>query len=217
MIYELPWEKKRWYVCGDMQHKFPAPPPYGWTSRVWDSLLVRKSGCVEVVGSRPGRGNSKESFSSNQETGKVFLSWNALLFQILKYVVPVGKCKLQSICVPSYEASSHVKNYAYSGKLLNKKYTSRCVAFSKLGKSAIYPCFINVWDILTKVPAQVLKKTFIFNVRAKLPHMSALSEWLDVNNDLKKRWDKSCSKVMEIFHAIGLRKNYATYAYVWYW
>ena len=26
----------------------------------------------EVVGSRPSRGNSKESFSSNQETGKVF-------------------------------------------------------------------------------------------------------------------------------------------------
>ena len=33
---------------------------------VW-SLDVR-----EVVGSRPGRVNSKESFSSNQETGKVF-------------------------------------------------------------------------------------------------------------------------------------------------
>ena len=31
------------------------------------SLVVR-----EVVGSRPGQGNSKESFSSNQETGKVF-------------------------------------------------------------------------------------------------------------------------------------------------
>ena len=29
-------------------------------------------GVREVVGSRPGRGNSKESFSSNQETGKVF-------------------------------------------------------------------------------------------------------------------------------------------------
>ena len=26
----------------------------------------------EVVGSRPGRGNSKERFSSYQETGKVF-------------------------------------------------------------------------------------------------------------------------------------------------
>ena len=29
-------------------------------------------GAREVVGSRPGRGNSKESFSSNQEAGKVF-------------------------------------------------------------------------------------------------------------------------------------------------
>ena len=55
------------------------PPPYSRTSRVWDSLL----GVREVVGSRPGRGNSKESFSSNQETGKVF-SPDALLFQILK-------------------------------------------------------------------------------------------------------------------------------------
>ena len=47
-------------------------PPYGRTSRVWDSLHVMKSGCAEIVGSRPGRGNSKESFSSNQETGKGF-------------------------------------------------------------------------------------------------------------------------------------------------
>ena len=37
-------------------------PCYGRTS-----MDVR-----EVVGSRPGRGNSKESDSSNQETGKVF-------------------------------------------------------------------------------------------------------------------------------------------------
>ena len=29
-------------------------------------------GVREVVGSRPGRGNSKESFSCNQQTGKVF-------------------------------------------------------------------------------------------------------------------------------------------------
>ena len=48
-------------------------------------------GVREVVGSRPGRGNSKESFSSNQKTGKVF---------------------------SPDEASSHVNNYAYSGKLL---------------------------------------------------------------------------------------------------
>ena len=45
---------------------------YSRTSRAWDSLLAMKSGVREVVGSRPGRGNSKESFSSNQETGKVF-------------------------------------------------------------------------------------------------------------------------------------------------
>ena len=45
--------------------------------------LLWSLGVWEVVGSRPGRGNSKESFSSNQKTGKVF-SWNALLFQILK-------------------------------------------------------------------------------------------------------------------------------------
>ena len=34
--------------------------------------LLGSLGVREVVGSRPGRGNSKESFSSNQETGKVF-------------------------------------------------------------------------------------------------------------------------------------------------
>ena len=33
--------------------------------------LLWNMGVWEVVGSRPGRGNSKESFSSNQETGKV--------------------------------------------------------------------------------------------------------------------------------------------------
>ena len=34
--------------------------------------LLGSLGVREVVGSRPDRGNSKESFSSNQETGKVF-------------------------------------------------------------------------------------------------------------------------------------------------
>ena len=34
--------------------------------------LLGSLGVREVVGSRPGRGNSKESFSSCQETGKVF-------------------------------------------------------------------------------------------------------------------------------------------------
>ena len=46
--------------------------PYGRTSRVWDPLLAMKSVCAEVVGSRPGQGNTKESFTSYQETGKVF-------------------------------------------------------------------------------------------------------------------------------------------------
>ena len=34
--------------------------------------LLWSLGVREVVGSRPDRGNSKESFSSNQDTGKVF-------------------------------------------------------------------------------------------------------------------------------------------------
>ena len=34
--------------------------------------LLWSLGVQEVVGSRPDRGNSKESFSSNQKTAKVF-------------------------------------------------------------------------------------------------------------------------------------------------
>ena len=34
--------------------------------------LLWSLGVLEVVGSPPGRSNSKESFSSNQGTGKVF-------------------------------------------------------------------------------------------------------------------------------------------------
>ena len=34
--------------------------------------LLGSLGVREVVGSRPGRGKGKESFSSYQETGKVF-------------------------------------------------------------------------------------------------------------------------------------------------
>ena len=50
-----------------------SPPPYGRTSRVWDSLFVMKSGCAGGRGFAPRPGQySKESFSSNQETGKVF-------------------------------------------------------------------------------------------------------------------------------------------------
>ena len=48
-------------------------PPYGRTSRVWDSLFVMKSGCAGGRGFAPRPGQySKESFSSYQETGKVF-------------------------------------------------------------------------------------------------------------------------------------------------
>ena len=36
--------------------------------------LLWSMGVREVVDSRPGQGNSKESCSSNQETGKVFSS-----------------------------------------------------------------------------------------------------------------------------------------------
>ena len=49
------------------------PPPYGRTTRVWDSLLV-SLGVWEVGGSRPSRGNSKGSFSFCKETAKVFSS-----------------------------------------------------------------------------------------------------------------------------------------------
>ena len=51
--------------------KVHIPPPYGRTSRVWDSLLVMKSGCAGGRGFAPWPGQSKESFSCNQETGKV--------------------------------------------------------------------------------------------------------------------------------------------------
>ena len=48
-------------------------PPYGRPSRVCNSLLVMKSGCAGGLGLAPWPGQySKESFSSYQETGKVF-------------------------------------------------------------------------------------------------------------------------------------------------
>ena len=52
--------------------QYASPPPYGRASRVCDSLLARKYGRAGGRGFAPGRGNSKESVSSNQETGKVF-------------------------------------------------------------------------------------------------------------------------------------------------
>ena len=58
--------------CYKRGHSSHLPPPNGRTSRAWDSLLAMKSGCAGGRGFAPGRGNSKESFSSNQETGKVF-------------------------------------------------------------------------------------------------------------------------------------------------
>ena len=71
--------------------------------------LLGSLGVREVVGSRPNRGNSKESFSSYQETGKVFSP---------EMPSPWGSVSYRPSASPSYEASSHVKNYAYSGKLL---------------------------------------------------------------------------------------------------
>ena len=56
--------------------------------------LLWSLGVREVGGSRPGRGNSKESFSSNQETGKVFspeMPFYSKFKKILKYVVLVGE------------------------------------------------------------------------------------------------------------------------------
>ena len=48
----------------------------------------------------------------------IYPFWNALLFLIRKYVVPGGSVNNRSSASPSYEAASHVNNYAYSGKLL---------------------------------------------------------------------------------------------------
>ena len=42
-----------------MYYNYSVPPPYGRTSRVWDSLLVRKSGCAGGRGFAPRPGNSK--------------------------------------------------------------------------------------------------------------------------------------------------------------
>ena len=56
------------------------------------------------------------------DLSKAFDTINALLFQILKYSEisspPWGSVSYRPSASPSYEASSHVKNYAYSGKLL---------------------------------------------------------------------------------------------------
>ena len=80
----------------------PAPPGFGsigppmaeWV-RCGTPCLLGSLGVLEGVGSRP---SSYESFIL-PGNWQGFLSWNALLFQIRKYVVPVGKCKLQTICV----------------------------------------------------------------------------------------------------------------------
>ena len=80
--------------------------------------LLWSMGVREVVGSRLGRGNSKESVSSNQETGKGFSPEMPFYFQILKYSEIRRSVSYRPYASPSYEASSHVKNYVYSGKLL---------------------------------------------------------------------------------------------------
>ena len=67
------------------------------------------------MGSRPGPGNSKGSFSSCQETAKGFSSKNALLFQIITLEVLVGSVSYRPSASPSCEASSQAKNIAYSG------------------------------------------------------------------------------------------------------
>ena len=56
--------------------------------------LLWSPGVREVVGSHPGRVNSKCSFSSCKEIGKVFSSEMPFPTEVL-----VGKCKLQAICV----------------------------------------------------------------------------------------------------------------------
>ena len=58
--------------------------------------LLRSLGVREVVGSRPGRGNSKESKLVRFSLLKCPIP---NIKKNLKYVVPVGKCKLQTICV----------------------------------------------------------------------------------------------------------------------
>ena len=44
----------------------------GRTSRVWDSMLVRKSGCVRRSWVRAPARPKVRRFSSYQETGKIF-------------------------------------------------------------------------------------------------------------------------------------------------
>ena len=90
------------------------PPTYGRTCRVWDSLLVMNWYEVWMC-ERPwvGRGNSKGSFSSRQETGKSFSSEMHLYS---KFKIRKSLWGYRPSASPSYEASSHVNNY--SGKLL---------------------------------------------------------------------------------------------------
>ena len=66
---------------------------YGRTSRVWDSLFVRKYGGAGGCGFAPRPGKRKESFSFYQETGKVFspeIPFYSKFKKQMKYVVPVG-------------------------------------------------------------------------------------------------------------------------------
>ena len=80
--------------------------------------LLWSLGVREVVGSRLGRGNSKESCSSNQETGKGFSPEMPFYSKFKKFwstKSPWGSVSYRPSASPSYEASSHVNNYyAYS-------------------------------------------------------------------------------------------------------
>ena len=70
MSVRLGHEKHNSCFASDLSKVFPLP----LAERVGcgTPCLLGSLGGREVVGSRPGRGNSKESFSSYQETGKVF-------------------------------------------------------------------------------------------------------------------------------------------------
>ena len=93
-----------------------SPPPYGWMSRVWDSLLVMK----------PGEGGRGFAPQPGAILRRVFRPARKLVrLSLLKCPSipyskssPLGSVTYRPSASPSYEASSHDKNYAYSGKLL---------------------------------------------------------------------------------------------------
>ena len=64
-IYWAMYLDKSYYMLND--NLLPMAEQVGWDT----PCLLWSLGVREVMGSRPGRGNSKESFSSNQETAKL--------------------------------------------------------------------------------------------------------------------------------------------------